>query len=925
MERRRKLKSRNRNGGDGGGFENGDDGDLKRLAKRILIKKLNEEKKKKKKNSKVRKKFGVKASFAPGFRPSSSYVEDIDDSDDDDNNGHCESGLNTVEEEQKKQRERDNEEKTNRNGIQLLDIDNVNDGDVESNMRKGVIDECKAKDKDDIVNEHGFDVHHPPTINLTNSLDGNDSNSDSDEIEYTVPATDIAKMTYTEDVSHLRNMTCNDRSHAIEDIRRDCRTESRAESIGAASNPESYSQVQMMQFLKRSRIESAIQRVVVEANNVDKEGGGFQTTTAGNGIDYGRKLGRPRWQQLQGQQQERQRKKHNFQHVSFGSGIDNFLGRNMERQHRQKKQKHEKKEDVEYKQQNDDIREEGGFCFTENIDHSYNAFSRSKSTSNWWEGRNDDERNADCDDIARRKVKDVEINQEQDSDEDDDDDDGSNNDTQRFKTIIIDVPKGDTYNDNNELDEYDQNATKLVEGIKKRDEKKFEGGDENLFLKHDLSKKQDNYENEINSHKECNGIKKIIEEDREGKKKKKENGIYVSETIVIDACVKDEKEKNEEDNHDEESDENISWEDGESLGTNSSSSSNSTKIASHNHTVTTVITRKIEKEELEKEDEKKEEEEEIFLNKVSLLRQKIVDDNKNSNSKHDVKGRIGKYDYDRSDEIYEDEDDATLLALQRARKTASNLTDWAGRAVERAIGKHIKGGKKRCLDEESSDAGGKELIHNAKINISIETCNNRDEVKRNDNNIVSAVSAHANDDTNTKKDNAKLPLDLNKHCHTENYTNEIPRISELAPTASVCSSPPQPTSAKTRTILAVKVNPLIENATSSLHMDTALIPSLALPTNDTQNSDTAIMMEEMKEDIMEVLRLFGVPYLVAPSEAEAQCVELEQLGLVDGILTEDSDGKLCSRSSIYCCLHMSISFLFVCVNILFHLTFWCNF
>ncbi|KAJ8964829.1 hypothetical protein NQ314_004637 [Rhamnusium bicolor] len=49
----------------------------------------------------------------------------------------------------------------------------------------------------------------------------------------------------------------------------------------------------------------------------------------------------------------------------------------------------------------------------------------------------------------------------------------------------------------------------------------------------------------------------------------------------------------------------------------------------------------------------------------------------------------------------------------------------------------------------------------------------------------------------------------------------------------------------------------------------------------------------------DLLELFGVPYIVAPMEAEAQCAFLDEIELTDGTITDDSDIWLFGGRTVY--------------------------
>ncbi len=193
--------------------------------------------------------------------------------------------------------------------------------------------------------------------------------------------------------------------------------------------------------------------------------------------------------------------------------------------------------------------------------------------------------------------------------------------------------------------------------------------------------------------------------------------------------------------------------------------------------------------------------------------------------------------------------DEVAAALEHAQGTAANLTNWAGRAFRRAVAQHaIENGM------EVPESAKPTVLKNPKNDIDPDVASA--DVAKEAIYSPQKISKGGAQSRNRERRKADEGIDNSGWLETVDTSNTYTEDYTI---------PPQ------------------EGNASDRLLDTA---------------DGGVT-EEMRTEVMQLLRLFGIPYVVAPAEAEAQCVELERLGLVDGIVTEDSDTFVFGGQVVY--------------------------
>ena len=144
--------------------------------------------------------------------------------------------------------------------------------------------------------------------------------------------------------------------------------------------------------------------------------------------------------------------------------------------------------------------------------------------------------------------------------------------------------------------------------------------------------------------------------------------------------------------------------------------------------------------------------------------------------------------------------------------------------------------------------------------------------------------------------NRKSPKSKQKYEHTS-------PLKTMTVSKDLFHEPPQKVKLNPQAAIKIAVAALKEKKTESelKEMANELVKeqkSLVLERNKQERMGTSIT-DNMSRECKELLKLFGIPYVDSPMEAEAQCAFLNMIKLTDGTISDDSDIWLFGGQTVY--------------------------
>lgn len=220
-------------------------------------------------------------------------------------------------------------------------------------------------------------------------------------------------------------------------------------------------------------------------------------------------------------------------------------------------------------------------------------------------------------------------------------------------------------------------------------------------------------------------------------------------------------------------------------------------------------------------------------------------------------------------------------AYDRAVATASKLADWAGRAVQRELKKHIHQQERFQIALPSNDLSLKDSIDSDKAqHIFPKSEEYTESLKQKV--IDSALKPST--DTDEARAGPKA-----HHVKTEivdgttkeisiisDYHTDTKEVTDLSDEAHINEKSQDAKTQDTKNRFDNSTAPTSQSGTT---LDKVVMNTLSMATGNDRNNRDELTMDDMRNEVLSLLQAFDLPFIIAPFEAEAQCAVLEQVSL----------------------------------------------